>query len=111
MTLKFTCTTNKDYVRINTLKITKPHGAKLTVDRKYTSADFHDGKLYMIWDDCYLWALDGWNIFGDNGYEICDVYSVKEFKRLIQNAGLDFELEDDADEDYFVTIENMEVEA
>ena len=110
MTITFKCKTNKDYVAVNTLKIGRPYGAMITIDREYTEYSIEDGILTMTWRGCYLWAVDGQNIFGSDGYRITDEYSMDEFKALC-NAAMwrDFELEDDVDEDYFVTIDEMEV--
>ena len=108
MTLEFKCKTNKDYVAINTLKITRSCGAKLTVDRETTEYGINNGELTMTWKGCYLWALDGYNIFGDEGYYMTDG-DVEEFKKLCKVAFFDFELEDDVDEDYFVKIESVGV--
>lgn len=109
MTITFKCHTNKDYVAVNTLKILRQHGAMITVDREYTEYSIEDGILTMTWRGCYLWALDGQNIFGSDGYRITDEYSLDEFKVLCNAALIDLELEDDVDEDYFVVIDDMEV--
>jgi hypothetical protein len=107
MIIYFECSTNGTDVRINTLKIKLKGGSVLTIDRDWTEFNIENGKLTMTWRDCYLWALDGWNIFGE-GYRL-DYYSIEELKNMIEYGYFEFEIEDSADEDYYVTINKVEV--
>ena len=107
MRIEFECQTNKDYVMINTLKFRLPGSdTVITVDRDETEYDITpSGKLTMVWNSCYLWAINDYNIFGCNGLHITDMDAVNEFKRLVADAGAQLELEDDApDSDYEVNI-------
>ncbi len=107
MRIDFTCRTNKPYVMINKLLITLPTGSVIGVDRDTTGYHNEEGELTMTWDDCYLWDLDGQNIFCDEtgkGLYLYD-WALEEFTRLIKSAKVKFELEDDApDGDYTVDI-------
>lgn len=107
MRLSFTCTTNHDYVAINTLKLVLPTGSTITVDRRETYYNIDGDQLTMEWRECYLWAVDDHNIFGAGG---CHDITMEEFQDLTEDAYAFFELEDDADPDYFVTIENWDVD-
>ena len=110
MRITFTCTTNKEYVAINTLIFTLPNETTITVDRDITEYDIVDGKLTMDWNDCYLWAINDCNIFThmcDAGFYIDKEECIEEFKKLVENATINFDLEDDADEDYVV--ENIDI--
>lgn len=104
MQINFFATTNHPYVRVNTVRFTLKNGSTLTIDRDSTEYTINDGVLSMVWNGCYLWALDDKNIFGDNGYHITDQYAVEELYKLLDDATMELELEDDADEDYFVNV-------
>ena len=110
MRIYFTCETNKKYVAINTLVFTLPNGTQVKVDREETEHDFDGNELFMTWNDCYLWSINDCNVFGFDGKHIKGSYEVAEFKRLIQNATYTFELEDDVDNDYSVTISELTIE-
>ena len=64
MRISFSCRTNKEYVRVNTLKVQLNSGSLLTLDRHNTeysiSAPDKAGEclLDMEWTNCYLWAID-----------------------------------------------------
>lgn len=106
MRIYFECETNKGYVAINTLEITLPTGTTITVDRDTTEYDLNGD---MVWKSCYLWAIDGHNIFGD-GYRFKNSSDVKDFKELIKEATLEFTYDEDvADEDYKVTIKEISI--
>ena len=108
MKLKFICKTrpNEAKISINTLKITLKDGSVLCLDRDETDwLRTTTNEIIMWWDNCYLWSLNGQNIFGQEGYKITDEYSIEQFKELIEGATFEFFLEeDDIDEDYFITI-------
>ena len=104
MNIQFKGVTNKDYVAINTSKFKLPSGAVLTIDRCETVYEISkDGTLEMTWKSCYLWAVDDYFIFENPDYsyvEFSDATS-EEFSK-IHFSEVQAELEDDADEDYFV---------
>ena len=110
MRIYFTCETNKNYVAINTLVFTLPNGTQVKVDREETEHDFDGKELFMTWNDWYLWSINDCNVFGFDGKHIRGSYEIAEFKRLIQNATYTFELEDDVDKDYSVTISELTIE-
>ena len=106
MRISFTCTTNKPYTRINTAVFTLKNGTTVTVDRD--ESDFlnepseeagNPRELTMDWVGCYIWAINDCNIFGSNGFHLYDVDAIEEFKSLVQDAAVSFELEDDAPDD------------
>ena len=105
MRLEFIGTTNKDYVMVNTAKFKLKSGSVITIDRDTTEYTNEDGKLDMLWRGCYMWAIDDWNIFDDETY----ITDEKEFEMLVEGAELELELEDDADEDYWVKIERWSI--
>ena len=106
MDIMFKCATNKNFVAINTLSLILPNGTKLTIDREETEYDIEGSRLDMTWRNCYIWAIDGYNIFGDEGSPIGGT----EFKSLLHAvSSYYFELEEDAGEDYIVTRENITV--
>jgi hypothetical protein len=118
MQMSFTCTTNKPYTMINKAVFTLDNGTRISVDRDETdfvneiSEDGTTRELTMDWDNCYLWDVNDRNIFCDedgNGLYLYD-YALEEFKKLINGAKVEFELEDDApDEDYEVKIIGYEI--
>jgi hypothetical protein len=109
MRIYFTCKTNKECMAINSLVFTLPNGVTVKVDRDETDFDFEGNVLTMVWKSCYLWSVDDCNIFGFEGKHISGSYELSEFKRFIQGATYDFELEEDAGEDYKVTILQMDI--
>lgn len=123
MRINFEGKTNHDYVMINTLKIQLQSGSVLTLDRKFTdylslindttfdsfnpeeSASSGDFTLQMDWQDCYLWAIDGENLFAE------EVLITENTGKLFEGAKLyELELEDDSDEDYFVNIQKLSID-
>lgn len=101
MRMSFVCNTNKDYVMINTVKVTLASGSILTIDRKETEYSIDGDKLNMVWNDCYLWAIDDQHIFEDDGAWF---HNQEDIQQLFKGASIEFELEDDADENYRVDI-------
>ena len=100
MRITFKCRTNKDYVAVNTAKFILPTGSTITVDRDSTEWDVQDGDLTMVWRQCYIWAIDGNNIFTDGAY----ITDGANFEDLVADAKIVLELEDDTDEDYYVNV-------
>lgn len=102
MILNITGKTNKDYVMINTAKLTLPDENVLTIDRDKTEYSIEDGKICMNWDYCYLWAVNDIDIFIVKAYLDGDN---KELISILNQGTLELELEDDADPDYVVEVE------
>ena len=100
MRITFKCRTNKDYVAVNTAKFILPTGSTITVDRDNTEWDVQDGELTMVWRHCYIWAIDGNNIFTEGAY----ITDGANFEDLVADAKIVLELEDDTDEDYYVNV-------
>lgn len=112
MRISFTGWTNKKYVMINTAIFKILGGSEIVVDRDETEYKIDDdGSLNMTWKNCYLWSVDDKKIFGQDGMIVADYKTIKEIKELIgpANATLKMELEDDADEDYEVTIDSWSI--
>lgn len=112
MRISFSCKTNKDYVMVNTLKVQLNSGSVLTLDRHNTEYSISDPDkageclLDMEWINCYLWAIDGETLWDDDKALI-----VEDCEKLFEGARLiELELEDDADEDYYVSIEALSID-
>lgn len=102
MILNITGKTNKNYVMINTAKLTLPDGNVLTIDRDETDYSIEDGNICMNWDSCYLWAVNDIDMFMVNAYLDGDN---EELISILNQGKLKLELEDDADSDYKVKVE------
>ena len=86
--------TNRDYVMINTIVFRLKTGEEVTVDRDYTGYNIdEDGNLGMTWKGCYFW--DG---------NIAKYLTEKDEKELTEAELVGVDIEDDADEDYYVVI-------
>lgn len=101
MRLNITGKTNKDYVMINTAKLTLPDGNVLTIDRDNTEYSIEDGNICMNWDYCYLWSVNNIDMFMVKAY----LDDNEELISILNQGKLELELEDDADPDYMVEIE------
>ena len=111
MRIEFKCRTNKDYVAINTLIFKLGDSTEIAVDRDETEYDIENGRLFMTWNNCYLWSINNCNVFGCEGKYIKGNYELAEFKRLVQNASFTFELEEDVkDDDYDINILEITIE-
>ena len=108
MDIVFKCETNKNYVAVNTLELMLPKGIRLTIDREQTEYDIEGTTLNMTWRNCYLWSLNDFNIFGEEGCQINDEYAVEQFKELTKNAIPFFVTEDDTETDYICLIRELE---
>lgn len=97
MRLGFKAKTNKDYCMINSAKFILKNGTEILIDRTWTDFEIEDGILNMLWEDCYLWELCGYNIFDREAYLNDEAYGLLRTAKLIE-----LELEDDADDDYEV---------
>lgn len=103
MTLNFTAKTNKDYCRINTATFRLKSGGTITLDRDATRFSVNGDVLDMTWTGVYVWEVNGRHIF--DSYNPRELYvDGEELCKIIDWAApIDFDLEDDADEDYEVT--------
>lgn len=97
MNIEFTAKTNKSYCMINTVTFRLPEGTTLTIDREITDYSIEDGELSMVWEHCYIWEINGVNIFDREFPLNSDAASLLETAELIC-----VDLEDDADPDYYV---------
>ena len=102
MRLNITAKTNKEYVMINTAKLTLPDGNVLTIDRDATEYSIENGDLCTNWDYCYLWAVNDIDLFINKAYLDGDN---EELVSILNKGELELELEDDADSDYKVKVE------
>lgn len=95
--------TNKNTVMINTAKIRLPSGNIYTIDRDFTeySIDTVNKHLSMTWDLCYLHAINDIYLFDNVAYLSSD----SGFQDVLNKGTLEFELEDDADPNYKVEVE------
>ena len=94
MCINFVCKTNKDYVMINVANFQYPDGRKVTIDRDWTNFGFStSGKLFMTWENCYFWDGEDVKYLDENDYV-----------ELNKAKFLNFELEDEADADYKVSL-------
>lgn len=92
MRIEFICETNKDYVMINTIDFRLSTREIITVDRDTTEYSIKDGRLDMTWRGCYVWD-------GEHAY-----YPFGDDDLLKGAEVVSVDLEDDADEDYYVTV-------
>lgn len=100
MRLQIRATTNKEYVRVNTAKLKMPSGTVLIIDRNETEFSIYNGELDMVWHDCYLWGIDDDISFDVIAY----LDNNNSMLRTLNKCSLSLELEDDADDDYEVTV-------
>lgn len=92
MVLHFEGKTNGDSVYINAARFILPTGERIVIDRDTTEYTIVDGKLSMDWFGCYVWDGEKRNY---------DMPTSCVFSNL---AGV--EIEDDAPEDYELSITN-----
>ena len=102
MRISFKCKTNRDYVAINTAKFILSTGSTITIDRDTTEWDIDKNtrELTMVWKHCYLWAIDGNNIFTEGAY----ITDGANFEDLVADARVMLLVEEDADDDYEVDV-------
>ena len=95
--------TNKDTVMVNTARITLPSGDVYTIDREYTefTIDAATGYLSMTWEACYLHMINDILLFDNTAYLSSD----DGFQDILNTGTLELELEDDADPDYVVEVD------
>lgn len=95
--------TNKDTVMVNTARVTLPSGNVYTIDREYTefTIDTATGYLSMTWDMCYLHMINDICLFDNTAYLSND----DGFQDILNQGTLELELEDDADPNYKVEVE------
>lgn len=116
MNINFICKTNmpEQPVMINTVIFHLKDGSYITVDRDETYVDGMEIRttkttFNMMWEGCYIWNINDFSIFGDNGYHITDVDAIEEFSKLVSGVMAEFEIEDDATEGYEVELINFTV--
>lgn len=112
MKINFKCKTSHQDAYINTLVISLRSGSKITIDRGLTISEVDDkGEMTMTWEDCYLWALDGFHFFGNEeeyGLQLFDL-ELNEFRKLIKGCNAEFVIEDEAPSDYNCEIISYEI--
>lgn len=94
--------TNKDTVMVNTARVTLPSGNVYTIDREYTefTIDIATGYLSMTWDMCYIHMINDICLFNNTAY----LSNNDRFQDILNQGTLELELEDDADPDYMVEV-------
>ncbi len=107
--ISFVCKTNKPYVALNSLNIRLRNGNTIILDRKKTQYEIRDGVLKMDWIDCYLWAINDEFVFGTQSEAFLDGESYPSIVRLFAGSKVWFNLESEADEDYFCNIQEVSV--
>lgn len=109
MDIKFECYTTSKEIYINIAEFHLADGTVITIDRDSTNTEIDNHKATITWENCYLWALNGRNIFEDNTY-IDDDYNISEFKELVKNAYVELIKEDDFPSDYILEVQKFEIE-
>ena len=99
MELLFIVKTNSEVPMINTAKFFLPGIGEVVMDREeteYICDEIGDGvyRMFMRWRGCYIWD-------GENELPPKDVLPKDAELKFIE-----FDLEDEADEDYFVTLQS-----
>lgn len=96
--LSITAKTNKDYCMINTLVATTPDGKQYVFDRDMTEYSIKNNDvLDMNWYGVYMWDSE------EPEEQTCIDTDSPAFMDIVTNAKLEFELEEDAEDDYSVT--------
>ena len=111
MNIEFKCKTNYEDPYINVLNITLKSGAKVTIDRPTTLYSVENGVMSMTWEDSYIYALDDAHFFGgedEYGLRLFDIEK-DEFKKLVSGCKAEFEIEDEAPQDYTCELISFEV--
>lgn len=98
MRIEFTAKTNRKICMINTATFALASGGTVTIDRDCTEWSVEKGILSMTWRDCYLWEINGVNIFDEPFYPNEDIAELMKGAKFLK-----FDLEDDAGSDYKVT--------
>ena len=96
MRIEFSGKTNKDYVMVNTAVFHLRDGGTVTLDRDETDYCIENGTLSMVWNNIYLWEING-VCFG------VPMYPAEDMSKLLEGSWVEQELEDDADADYIIT--------
>lgn len=98
MRIEFTAKTNRKVCMINNATFVLAGGGTITIDREDTEYSINKGILRMTWRNCYIWEINGVNIFSE------PVFPNDDIEKLMKGARfLKFNLEDDAGPDYKVT--------
>lgn len=114
MDIKFKCVTNSDDVKVRTLKAYFKDGSILTVDRETTEWEYDEywGEMTMKWHGCYYWFNDDCVFDGKSGYIMSQGTSVPILNMIMEEDGvtkLEFEIDKDAGEDYYIALKEMTV--
>ena len=97
--MNFVGKTNKDYVMINTLTFRLNNGKEVTIDREYTGYDIdEEGNIGMTWKSCYFW--DEEHDDPNNPAYLTE----DDEEELSASELIAINVEDDADDDYFVIL-------
>lgn len=98
MVIEFNGKINKPYMMVNTATFKLAGGGSIVIDRDSTEFTIEDGKIDMLWRNCYIWCINDVCLeepyYPDNN----------AFIELMNGAELvELYLEDEADEDYEIT--------
>jgi len=110
MDIEFTCTTNRDICMINTADFCLSNGTSITIDRDNTEWSIEGNTLSMTFKNCYLWGINGFNIFDGSSLVYLTDYGTEEFRKLVEDSTVFLELEDDAPyDDYKVEVTGFSI--
>ena len=117
MIIKFKVQTNYPELYLNTARFILKNGTEIEVDRTatgYTPDIKADEPFQMEWHNCYLWSLNGYNIFGtgnNDGFHLLNKCYEAEFEKMLkcEEASVDFWYEDEAPGDYDCKVISWEI--
>ena len=103
MNIKFIAKTNSVPPMINTAKFRLPNGKEVIIDRDSTWYSFKEIspgvlRLDMTWKKCYIWD-------GEEAAYFHDETGLPEGTQFVE-----LEIEDDAEEDYYVNVMECHIE-
>lgn len=101
-------TMSENNVYINTLLFKDKSGVLYNIDRELTSWDYdkESKEFGMTWHGCYIWDSDKYD---EDAYYLND-NNVKDVDFINSLTFVEAEIEDDAPEDYSVTIDKIETD-
>lgn len=99
MNISFKAKTNKKSCMVNIAKFHLKKGGTITIDRDASFYSITDGILEMEWSSPYLWEVNGVTLFDKPTIYFSDSDNLSQ---LLDGAWVELELEDDADDDYYV---------
>lgn len=101
--LSIMAVTNKDYCMINALVATTPDGTEYVFDRDMTEYSIRNGSTQVV-KNCNVLDMSWYGVYLWDGEEPTYIDTDSPaFKDIVTNAKLEFELEEDAEDDYSVT--------